>query len=298
MATERLEAELEEHGFTDRDDYEAAKQTAEAIEKLESSVREYRESVRSAKDRLGRAEEAAKGVASPDMKLLEIKAERLGAHIEFLVKRHEYLSGRRKNTAKTIGQVQDIDNRLNEVFEEYAVYGDIAKAAKGDNAAGLTLQRFVLTTLLDDVLDVATKRLYSMSRRRYRLQRVLDRIDRRKQSGLDLEVFDEYTGTSRPVSSLSGGESFLAALSLALALADIVQRRSGRIRLDTVFIDEGFGSLDPESLDCAVNALIDLQATGRLVGVISHVPELKERIDVRLEVVATRNGSSAKFVLP
>jgi exonuclease SbcC len=97
---------------------------------------------------------------------------------------------------------------------------------------------------------------------------------------------------------LSGGESFLASLSLALGLADVVQAYAGGIHLDTVFVDEGFGSLDPEALDLAFRALVDLQRAGRLVGIISHVPELKERIDVRLEVISTQRGSVTRFVLP
>jgi exonuclease SbcC len=113
---------------------------------------------------------------------------------------------------------------------------------------------------------------------------------------LDLEVHDAYSGTARPVSTLSGGESFLASLSLALGLADVVQAYSGGIQLDAVFVDEGFGSLDPEALDLALKALIDLQRDGRLVGIISHVPTLREIIDARLEVSAERSGSTARFV--
>ena len=115
-------------------------------------------------------------------------------------------------------------------------------------------------------------------------------------SGLDLEIHDAYTGTERPVSTLSGGESFLASLSLALGLADAVQSYAGGLHLDTMFIDEGFGSLDPEALDLALRALFDLQRDGRLVGIISHVPDLKERLDVRLEVRGDRRGSTARFV--
>jgi len=115
--------------------------------------------------------------------------------------------------------------------------------------------------------------------------------------GLDLEIFDEYTGYSRPVVTLSGGEAFLASLSLALGLADLVQQYSGGIYLDTVFIDEGFGSLDSETLDLAVNTLVDLQSSGRLVGIISHVNELRERIDARLEIVPEACGSITKFVV-
>jgi exonuclease SbcC len=100
------------------------------------------------------------------------------------------------------------------------------------------------------------------------------------------------------VATLSGGESFQAALALALGLSEVVQGYSGGIRLDTIFIDEGFGSLDPEALDLAIDTLIDLQQSGRMVGVISHVPELRERLDVRLEIVAGPGGSRARFHLP
>lgn len=113
---------------------------------------------------------------------------------------------------------------------------------------------------------------------------------------MELLIFDEYTGQERHVKTLSGGESFKAALSLALGMADIVQRHAGGVSLETMFIDEGFGTLDSESLDQAIEALMDIQSSGRLVGIISHVPELKERIDARLEVLAGQSGSSTEFV--
>src|SRR5690606_20775246 len=119
--------------------------------------------------------------------------------------------------------------------------------------------------------------------------------DRRSGQGLDLDVFDHHTGERRPVATLSGGEGFIAALSLALGLADVVQSYAGGIHLETVFVDEGFGSLDPETLDLAVETLLELQAGGRLVGVISHVAELRERIDVRLEVKKGHAGSRTRF---
>jgi len=112
---------------------------------------------------------------------------------------------------------------------------------------------------------------------------------------LELLVFDQYTGQERHVKTLSGGESFKASLSLALGLADVVQNYAGGVSLETMFIDEGFGTLDPESLDQAIEALMDIQSSGRLVGIISHVPELKERIDVRLEVMADQTGSRTEF---
>jgi len=137
-----------------------------------------------------------------------------------------------------------------------------------------------------------------MSKGRYRLLRKEAVGDRRSKAGLELEVEDAYTGKLRPVATLSGGESFMAALSLALGLSDVVQAYAGGIRLDTLFVDEGFGSLDPESLDLAINTLIDLQKSGRMVGIISHVPELKERIDVRIDLRVDKKGSQAVLYLP
>ena len=117
-----------------------------------------------------------------------------------------------------------------------------------------------------------------------------------KASGLDLAVEDAYTGKLRPVATLSGGESFLAALALALGLSDVAQAYAGGIRLDALFIDEGFGSLDAESLDLAVRTLIDLQAAGRMVGVISHVAELKEQLPLRIDLLVDRQGSRTRLV--
>ena len=109
---------------------------------------------------------------------------------------------------------------------------------------------------------------------------------------------DAYTGARRPVSTLSGGETFQASLALALGLAEVVQSYEGGVKLDTVFVDEGFGSLDPENLAAALDTLIGLQTGGRLVGIISHVADLREQIEARLEVTTTRAGSQARFVVP
>jgi len=159
----------------------------------------------------------------------------------------------------------------------------------------MSFQRYVLATLLEEVLAATTLRLRVMSRNRYEVRRKVQTGDQRSAAGLDLEILDHYTGMGRSVSTLSGGESFLASLALALGLSDVVQSYSGGIRLDAIFVDEGFGTLDPESLDFAISALKDLQQAGRMVGIISHVAELKEWIDARLELKMTPNGSVAEF---
>ena len=185
---------------------------------------------------------------------------------------------------------------LEELDHQYALYGTLSEVANGNNGRRISLQRFVLSVLLDDVLLEATQRLNRMSKGRYTLLRKTDRTKGKGASGLDLEVEDAYTGKTRPVNTLSGGESFMAALSLALGLSDVVQAYAGGIRLDTLFIDEGFGSLDPDSLDLAIETLMDLRANGRTVGIISHVTELKEQMPQRIDVIASQQGSRVSVI--
>jgi len=176
------------------------------------------------------------------------------------------------------------------------VYGTLSDIASGKTANNVSLQRFVLSVLLDDVLIQATQRLSLMSRGRYLLLRKDQPGKGRGAFGLDLDVEDAYTGKSRSVATLSGGESFMAALALALGLSDVVQAYAGGIKLDMLFIDEGFGSLDQESLELAIRTLMDLQASGRMIGIISHVSELKEQMALRLDVESSYTGSQVKLI--
>lgn len=193
-------------------------------------------------------------------------------------------------------QLQAIAARAESIGIAYRSIGRLSEVANGKNVHGITFQRYVLRSLLHDVIDAANERLLVMSRGQYQLQPG-ERARKNMAGGLDIEVFDEYTGYARSVATLSGGESFLASLSLALGLADVVQSYAGGIRLDTIFIDEGFGTLDSETLDVAIDTLIELQKSGRLVGIISHVEELREHIGACLEVSKTRNGSTARFIV-
>jgi len=268
----------------------------ERLDELEREVRDYQAAVRAVCDRVVRAAEAARGLEPPELEALE-QAQQDTREIAAEV------TGQR---GELVAELRRLDDWLAELVElgaarqaqdaEYGVVGRLSEVAAGRNGPGMTLQRFVLAALLDEVLAAASQRLKLMSKGRYLLSRARERADRRLASGLDLLVDDAYTGTSRPVNTLSGGESFLASLSLALGLSDVVQSYAGGIRLESIFIDEGFGSLDPEALDLAIRTLHDLQRGGRLVGIISHVPELKEQIDVRLEIEPGRAGSTARFV--
>ena len=167
--------------------------------------------------------------------------------------------------------------------------------AGGEQPYRIHFQTYIQRSIFRDVMDAANERLGTMSGQRYALA-LGSQSDGRKADGLEIAVYDAYTGKCREAQSLSGGESFLASLSLALGLADVVERYAGGIRLDTMFIDEGFGSLDSETLDLAVEALLKLQEGGRVIGIISHVEELAARIPCRLEVTKSPEGSAAHFV--
>ena len=181
-----------------------------------------------------------------------------------------------------------------ELAEEAEIIERLASAVAGraPNTLKMNLETFVLAAELEDIVASANVRLDEMSQGRYRLQHTDSRAARGAASGLGIEVLDAYTGAARPVQSLSGGETFLASLALALGLAEVVTARAGGIRLDTLFIDEGFGSLDADTLDIAMRTLDELRAGGRIVGIISHVETIKAEIPSRLVVETTPEGPS------
>lgn len=165
-------------------------------------------------------------------------------------------------------------------------------AGRGPNTRKMTLETFVLAAELEEIVAAANRRLHDMSTGRYQLQHSDALAARGAASGLGIVVFDAFTGLTRPAQSLSGGETFLSSLALALGLAEVVTARAGGIRLDTLFIDEGFGSLDGDTLDIAMRTLDELRQGGRTVGVISHVEAMQDQIPAQLRVRATREGPS------
>ena len=197
---------------------------------------------------------------------------------------------------KTIQEISELEATTKELSDRRAFIFGLADLANGGDSGmkGVSFERYVLGAILEEVLSAANLRLHDMSRGRYRLERSLEEGGRGAR-GLDIAVFDAYTGASRPANTLSGGETFLASLGLSMGLADVIQSYAGGIHLDTMFIDEGFGTLDPDTLDVAMETLVALQSQGRLVGIISHVPELQQQIGAHLVVTKTDEGSRAYF---
>jgi exonuclease SbcC len=175
----------------------------------------------------------------------------------------------------------------------------LSNTANG-NIAGkekIMLETYIQMTYFDRIIARANTRFMVMSGGQYEMIRRAEAENNRSQSGLELDIVDHYNGTERNIKTLSGGESFKASLSLALGLSDEIQSSAGGIQLDTMFVDEGFGSLDDESLQQAIKALAGLAQGNRLVGIISHVGELKDKIDKQIVVTKEKTGGSSIVIV-
>lgn len=294
---EQLNNKIQDAGFENYDEYIFHRMTEDGIKLLEKDIIEYREQLKSLKDRLEKAIKDTEGLKEVSLQKLVDNLNDIKRQGQQLEEREKNIFSRIHNNNKALKEIQSISEAIHEDEEKYSIIGDLAKVANGDNRERITFERYVLAAYFDEIISAANVRLNKMAAGRFILSRKEEKGKGRKQEGLELEVFDNYTGKARHVKTLSGGESFKASLALALGLADVIQSYAGGISLDTMFVDEGFGTLDPESLDNAIQCLIDLQKGGRLVGIISHVPELKERIDARLEITTTKEGSKAKFIV-
>ena len=163
---------------------------------------------------------------------------------------------------------------------------------KGQTGKGrVTLEQYIQAAGFDGIIRAANRRLKPMTDGQYELFRLEDSPDRRSSTFLDLEVLDNYTGHRRPVGNLSGGESFKASLALALGLSDTVSSNLGGVQMDALFVDEGFGTLDRKSMESAMDILVSLSGTNKLVGIISHREELMENIPQQIQVTKTKGGS-------
>ncbi|WP_423190232.1 AAA family ATPase [Alkalibacterium sp. f15] len=204
---------------------------------------------------------------------------------------HVRLTSQNQGARDTIKQYQAQSEHIE---ADYQLYGELSRLASGAKETDyISFERFVLGIYFEEILDAANMRISTMTNNRYELHRKIEKAKGAGPQGLDIDVFDHYTGKTRGVNTLSGGETFKASLALALGLSDVIQSQNGGVSVDTLFVDEGFGTLDSDSLDMAIETLLDLHERGRLVGIISHVEELKTRIPSHIIVEKTSTGSHA-----
>ena len=210
------------------------------------------------------------------------------------INRGKAVNGRLESNRKTKGNIEKQAANISNLETRLQWMRALDDTANGKLSGKdkIKLETYIQMTYFDRIIRRANLRLLKMTGGQYELIRLKEANNAKSQSGLDLGVIDHTNGSQRSVKTLSGGESFMASLSLALGLSDEVQSSSGGIRIETMFVDEGFGSLDPEALDMAYSALAGLTEGDRLVGIISHVADLKERIDRQIVVKKTKSGGS------
>jgi DNA repair protein SbcC/Rad50 len=295
LVEKRFFAALVASGFAGKDDYEQAKLDESSLQALDKEIAAYYEELRSVQDHWTHLEQQVAGLHVVLLEQLEVERLALETEKSRLSELRTTVCTRKSLNQKLFERIVKLNTQIEQQEEQHRLIGHLARIAKGDNAQKVSFERYVLAAFFNDIIHAANIRLDTMTGGRYRMNRIVEKGKGSGQSGLEIEVFDYYTGQARHVKTLSGGESFKASLALALGLAEVVQSYAGGVSLETMFVDEGFGTLDPESLDQAIQCLVDLQHSGRLVGIISHVPELKASVDARLEIVAGKDGSSAHF---
>ena len=292
---------LAQAGFADEAAYEEALQgswrASDYRDKVRRELLSHEQALHTARTNLTNCQKTIEKLEKPDLAAAEDAASAAQAAWQQALRESSAAETVLRSWQKRQKDLDALREQSGELTQTYARITGLSELASGKTGSRVSFQTYVLHSLLDDVMEMANQRLLIMSRGQYELH-AGQRQRANQQGGLDMEIFDHYSGYARPLATLSGGESFLASLALALGLADVVQACAGGVRLDTMFIDEGFGTLDSETLDVALKALFELQKSGRLIGIISHVEELRSRIPARLEVTKTKSGgSTAHFEL-
>ena len=295
-----FEKALTEYGFHNAEDFKTAVLPEAAMARLEQAIRQHNERKQSLKDQVEKLTEKLEGKEPADLSALKSKQEELD-------KAQNQADADEKNIAGKVnlheGIYKEISNACRQrkrKEEHWAVVRDLFDCCSGKSGgsrrAKLTFEAYVQQYYFKQIVAAANKRLTVLTDGMFTLRCKEEAADRVHQSGLDLDVLDRSTGQWRDVSTLSGGESFLASLALALGLSDVVQGQSGAIRMEAMFIDEGFGTLDENALRNSLRVLNDLADGKRLVGIISHVQDLEEKIERQIVVSKTLRGSEISII--
>ena len=285
---------LKEKKFESVDAYKAAFLPATKQEELQKKLQKYQEDTAATKQLLLHLEEELKGKERPDAEELKLQCRQAKIAREDKQARIQEAGSLSDAVRETKAVLKDKMQILEKVETKYGYEKDLEAMASGKNVANLVFEQYVLAGYFEEILRAANLRFSKMTGGRYEMARMEEATDARKKDSLEIEVMDYYTGKARPVKTLSGGESFKASLSLALGLSDVIQAMSGGIKVDVLFVDEGFGALDGESLDQACETMQSLVESNRMIGIISHVQELRERISNQIVVERTSGGSTVK----
>jgi len=292
-------AALMDCGFASAAEYSAARMDAHSLDAAKTKLEQVKLGLAAAEERLKNARAAAENAPEGDASAIaeEMKAEERRAQ-NFSEEARAVFSRLESNRA-CLASLRVLGKKLSAASEKLSMMTGLSQTASGElqGRARISFEQYVQTAYFERVIAAANIRLTAMSGGRYLLLRREVPTDQRSKSGLDLDILDHYTGRSRSVDTLSGGEAFEASLAMALGLSDVVQRFSGGVRLDAMFVDEGFGTLDDERLERAVGMLLQLASGDRQVGIISHVAQLRQAIGKKLVITRSPTGSHARLEL-
>ena len=289
---EIFEKNLRGNGFSSPEDMLKIVMKESEIEEEEREIRDYKQRVLTNENMLKEAKKDAKDLVRVDVEALEKECALLQQRATDMQLGCNRVKNRLENNRDKLEKIRSREKGLNEASKKSLLYSRLYELVKGTTGKGkITLEQYIQAAGFDGIIAAANRRLLPMSDGQYELFRQEDGLGKKSNTFLELEVLDNFTGRRRPVGNLSGGESFKASLSLALGLSDTVSSNLGGIKMDALFVDEGFGTLDRRSIEGAMEALKSLSGKGKLVGLISHREELIENIPLQINVKKTREGS-------
>lgn len=294
---EEFEEKYKAAGFTSFENYMESVYSAARIMELEKEVESYDKENVLLIDRMNHWKEEIRGEKEVDITLMKGQLEGKAKEKQKAFRIQAEWNNRWNETKKVKKALKDKLERFQLLNKKYGIVKDLDNLASGNNSKRLVFEQYVLAGYFEEILRAANIRLDKMTGGRYELSRLEEVSDGRTKDNLEMRVMDFYTGKYRSVKTLSGGESFKASLALALGMSDVIQAYSGGIRVDTMFVDEGFGALDSESLEQACQTLMSLVEKEKLIGIISHVPELSEKIQNKIVITKTNVGSKVQIVV-
>lgn len=297
QSQKEFQASLVDAGFVTIEEFLEAKRTDSEQQKMQQQYDHFSKELHFMTQQVQEESEKLKGKEKVDLSDGAEELTLLKAAYEKALDTLNYSKACIQHCIDFAEKIETIANKIFEMEEKANQIVDLYNLLRGQNSKKISFERYVQMGYLEQITEAANIRLKNLSNGQYYLQ-VSDRLESHgRQSGLSLDVYDTYTGQARDVKTLSGGEKFNASLSLALGMADVIQSFQGNIDIETMFIDEGFGSLDEESLMKAIDTLIELQKSGRMIGVISHVQELKTAMPAILQVEKLKEGYSKTSII-
>ena len=295
---EKLEKAMQKYGIDDENTLEILVSDIENISDMRDEIKEYDDKLSACNERIKMLKENIGKAEKTDIEKLKADKEETENSLEEVTEQKNSLTANISINKRIMDETQKLKTELDESEKRYSTYLNISQTANGElsKRQKIAFEQYIQSAYFRSILNEANKRFSYMTNGRFELVKHDGDSNLKSHSGLDIDVFDNYTGKQRSVKSLSGGESFKASLCMALGLSEVIQRNAGGVKLESMFVDEGFGVLDNESLEQAIEVLNSLSESDRMVGIISHISELKDRIDKKIVVKKGSAGSTVELI--